>query len=129
MYKSKGTGKVRTVTANGGGAWSYTLVAADITAMGQGAETISATARDAAGNMSTAGTKGIVIDTQAPAAPSIGVVAGDDLVNAAEPGATISGPAEANATVNIPLGGQTRQVTGIRRGAVRHSVGGVGHPP
>ena len=59
-------GNTRTVTANSSGVWSYTLVAADITAMGQGNETLSATATDAAGNTSAAGTRAISVDTAAP---------------------------------------------------------------
>ncbi|MEI6303975.1 MAG: Ig-like domain-containing protein, partial [Betaproteobacteria bacterium] len=50
----------------GSGNWSYTLLAADITAMGQGAETLSVTATDAAGNTSSAGTRSISVDTLAP---------------------------------------------------------------
>lgn len=68
-----GSGNVRTVTANGSGAWTYTLVSADITAMGQGAETISATATDAAGNISAATTRAITIDTVAPTISSVGL--------------------------------------------------------
>ncbi len=56
-------GNVRTVTADGSGNWSYTLQASDITAMGQGAETISVTATDAAGNSSAVATRAIVVDT------------------------------------------------------------------
>ncbi|MDD5330247.1 MAG: Ig-like domain-containing protein, partial [Sulfuricella sp.] len=104
-------GNVRTVTANGAGSWTYTLVGADITAMGQGAETLSATATDAAGNVSAAGTRAITVDTVVPAAPAIGAVAGDNIINASETGAAISGTAEANATVNLSLGGNVRTVT------------------
>jgi hypothetical protein len=49
-----------------GTTWSYTLVADDITAMGQGPKTLSATQTDTAGNVSAAGTRGIVVDTQLP---------------------------------------------------------------
>jgi hypothetical protein len=66
-----GSGNVRTVTANGSGVWSYTLVTADITAMGQGSETISATATDAAGNTSSATTRAITVDTVAPSVSSV----------------------------------------------------------
>ena len=79
-----GTGNVRTVTANGSGTWTYTLVADDITAMGQGAETLSATATDAAGNTSVAGTRAITIDTIAPATPTIDTVAGDNTISSGE---------------------------------------------
>ena len=58
-----GTTRAATVT---GTTWSYTLVAADITAMGQGTETITATQTDAAGNVSTVASKTITVDTSAP---------------------------------------------------------------
>ncbi|EJL89222.1 hypothetical protein PMI15_00659 [Polaromonas sp. CF318] len=57
-----GAGNVHTVTANGSGVWSYSLVGADITAMGQGAETLSATQTDLAGNLSVAGTRAITVN-------------------------------------------------------------------
>ena len=56
-------GNTRNVSASSTGAWSYTLTGADITAMGQGEETLSATATDAAHNSSSAGTRSITIDT------------------------------------------------------------------
>ena len=104
-------GNTRTVTANSSGVWSYTLTAADITAMGQGAETLSATATDVAGNSGAAGTRSISVDTVAPVAPTINAVATDDIVNATEQTTAISGTTEANATVNLSLGGNTRTVT------------------
>ena len=48
--------------------WSYTLVAADIIAMGEGAETLRATQTDAAGNTSAARTRDVTVDTLAPTA-------------------------------------------------------------
>ncbi len=56
----------REVTADGSGNWSYTLTSADITAMGQGPETLRVTARDAAGNESDETTRDITIDTVPP---------------------------------------------------------------
>ena len=58
-------GNTRTATVSST-SWSYTLVAADIAAMGEGAETLSATQTDAAGNTSAAGTRDISVDTTAP---------------------------------------------------------------
>ncbi len=103
-------GNTRAATVTGT-TWSYTLVAADITAMGQGAETLSATQTDGAGNTSAAITRNITVDTIAPAAPTISLVAGDDIVNAAEAGSTITGTNEAGATVALSLGGNTRAAT------------------
>lgn len=56
----------RTVTANASGVWSYTLVAGDLTAMGQGDETISVSQTDKAGNTSAATKAVIEVDTVLP---------------------------------------------------------------
>lgn len=62
-------GQVRTVTADGSGNWSYSLVAADIGFMGQGAgKTLSATQSDPAGNVSAAVTRPITVSTSSSAA-------------------------------------------------------------
>ena len=115
-------GNTRTVTANAQGDWTYTLTAADITAMDQGSETLSVTARDAAGNTSTAATRAITVDTLAPVAPTISVVATDDVVNAGEQAASISGTAEANASVALSIGGNTRTVTASSGGAWAYTL-------
>ncbi|WP_350294863.1 Ig-like domain-containing protein, partial [Limnohabitans sp. Rim8] len=104
-------GTVRSVTANLLGAWAYTLTADDITAMGQGSKTVSATATDAAGNTSDPATRTLTVDTIAPAAPVINIVAGDDKINYAERGAAIIGTADAGTTVALTLGGNTYTVT------------------
>ncbi|MDO8811922.1 MAG: DUF4347 domain-containing protein, partial [Gallionella sp.] len=103
-------GNTRAATVSGTN-WSYTLVAADITAMGQGAETLSATQTDAAGNTSAAGTRAITVDTAAPATPTITAVATDDIINAAEAGSAITGTNESGATVALSIGGNTRAAT------------------
>lgn len=61
-----GAGNVRSVTADAQGAWTYTLVSDDYSAMGEGAETIRAIARDAAGNQSAEATRAVSIDTVLP---------------------------------------------------------------
>jgi Bacterial Ig-like domain/RTX calcium-binding nonapeptide repeat (4 copies) len=55
-------GQVRSAIV-AGTTWSYTLTAADITNMGQGAETVSVTQTDAAGNASAVATLAITVDT------------------------------------------------------------------
>ena len=105
---------VRSVTAAANGTWTYTLTSDDIAAMGQGAEALSATAVDAAGNSSAARTRAITIDTQGPSAPVFNAVAGDNLVNAAElaAGVTISGSAEVGSKLALTLGaGNVRGLT------------------
>jgi hypothetical protein len=91
-----------------GTSWSYALVPADITAMGQGAETLSVTQTDASGNTSAASTRAIMVDTAAPLALSINVVASDNIINAAEVASTITGSNEAGAKVALSIGGNTR---------------------
>ena len=46
--------------------WVYTLPPVDIAAMGEGAETVTATATDAAGNVSDASSYELIVDTVAP---------------------------------------------------------------
>ena len=72
-------GTTRTLNASDTGLWSYALSATDIVAMGQGAETLSATARDAAGNVSSAGTRPISIDTVFPTATAAITGASDNV--------------------------------------------------
>lgn len=96
-----------TVTANGSGAWNYTPTV-DMT---QGSHILTATATDAAGNVSAAsGSFTFVLDSLAPqipvitsltddVAPVIGQVISGGSTNDKTP--TLSGTAEAGATVKI----------------------------
>ena len=97
-----------------GSTWTYTLLGADITAMGQGDETLSATQTDVAGNISAPGTLAIKVDTLAPTVTGVNVSAGDD-INASEfaAGATITGTADAGGRVDITFADATtvRSVT------------------
>jgi hypothetical protein len=97
-------GNTRAATVTGT-TWSYTLTAADVTAMGEGPETLSATQTDPAGNISAAGMRNIMVDTVEPAAPVIDLVATDDTINVSEQTAIISGSNEAGAAVALSLGG------------------------
>ena len=58
-------GTVHAATVDGT-TWSYILEASDISAMGEGAETITATQSDAAGNTSLAASHTITVDTTSP---------------------------------------------------------------
>ena len=119
-----GSGNVQTVTANGQGNWSYTLQAADITAMGQGAETLSASATDVAGNLGTAATRDISVDTAAPTT-TITTVAGDNAINASElaTGVSVSGISEAGAQIALTLGsGNIHNVTANGSGAWTYTL-------
>jgi Ca2+-binding RTX toxin-like protein len=64
-----------TATADASGNWSRGFTTAQIPADGN--TTITATARDAAGNTSTTGTRSVLIDTVAPNAPTITNVTDD----------------------------------------------------
>jgi len=97
-----------TATANGAGAWSFTPA----TALGQGAHNFTATATDAAGNVSgPSAAYAITIDTTAPAVLTIGSVTDDvasitgaiangGLTNDTRPAIAGTG-AEANATISV----------------------------
>ncbi|MBX3566405.1 MAG: putative Ig domain-containing protein, partial [Sphingomonas sp.] len=90
-----------TVTASGGGAWSFTAAT-----LADGAHTVRATATDSVGNASGASaTINFTVDTTAPAAPAITVPANGSTVGTATP--VISGTAEANATVTVIVDGAT----------------------
>ncbi len=106
----------KTATADGSGNWSVNFASGEVPADGD--TTISATARDAAGNTSVAGTRAVVVDTAvaditAPDAPVIASVAGDNIVNAAEAtaGVAVAGTAEAGSTVEVTWGSATKTAT------------------
>ncbi|PIF78337.1 hypothetical protein CLU95_5522 [Variovorax sp. 54] len=125
VYDGEGAGKTLLGTALVGadGKWSFTPTAD----LSQGEHTITATATDLSGNVSTpTPVVGFTVDTAAPAAPTI-VAAEDDvgakqgaLVNGGvtdDPSPTLSGKAEANSTVTVydngrPLGTATADAAG-----------------
>ncbi len=119
-----GQGNTQTVTADANGNWQYTLSPADITALGQGAVSITATATDAAGNTGPAATGNITIDTIAPNAPTIATVAGDNVINQTEVNTTLTGTAEANAQVSLTLGhvNNARTVTADANGNWQYTL-------
>src|SRR5450631_2912981 len=90
-----------TAAANGSGAWTYTTAA-----LSNAGHSLTATATDAAGNVSTISSAlAVTVDTVAPVAPSItsfstdsGVV-GDGITN--DSTLTLTGSAEANSTVKV----------------------------
>ncbi|WP_237712974.1 Ig-like domain-containing protein [Serratia sp. M24T3] len=102
---SEGTTVLGTVTAGTNGAWSFTTAT-----LANGAHTFSATATDAAGNVSTATTLTLTVDTVAPAAitnltvtDNVGTITGT-LANGARTDdntPTLAGTTEANAIVSI----------------------------
>ncbi|HDH3497361.1 TPA: Ig-like domain-containing protein [Escherichia coli] len=102
-------GKTYTATVAANGTWALNVPAVDLAALGQGAQTITASVNDRAGNPGQA-THALTVDTVAPTV-TIATVAGDDIINNAEQlaGQTISGTttAEVGQTVTVTFNGQT----------------------
>ncbi len=89
-----------TATANASGAWSCAVSPA----IAQGAHNATARATDAAGNQSAlTAQRPFTVDSLAPAVPVINVPAANAFVTTTTP--TISGTAEANATVSVFVDG------------------------
>lgn len=105
--------KTYTATVAANGTWALNVPAADLAALGQGAQTITASVNDRAGNPGQA-THALTVDTVAPTV-TIATVAGDDIINNAEQlaGQTISGTttAEVGQTVTVTFNGQTWSAT------------------
>ncbi|EMV6554454.1 Ig-like domain-containing protein, partial [Escherichia coli] len=106
-------GKTYTATVAANGTWALNVPAADLAALGQGAQTITASVNDRAGNPGQA-THTLTVDTVAPTV-TIATVAGDDIINNAEQlaGQTISGTttAEVGQTVTVTFNGQNWTAT------------------
>lgn len=99
-----GTQSLETVVG-ADGTWAVTLPANALPATGNA--TLSVTASDLAGNVSTPATQTLTIDTTPPPAPTIQFTGGaDNYVNAAEKaaGVTLAGTAEADSTVKVTVG-------------------------
>jgi hypothetical protein len=103
----EGATVIGTGTSDGAGNFSIDV------ALGQGVHSITATATDMAGNASAASTAlSIAVDTSAPTAPTALVLAvaddsgssNSDRITSQTSGLTISGTAEANATVTLREG-------------------------
>ncbi|AWJ94861.1 hemagglutinin/hemolysin-related protein (plasmid) [Azospirillum baldaniorum] len=108
-------GATYTTTATNG-SWSINLATATPTSgslslNANGANPVSATATDAAGNISLAGTQTLTIDTTAPSAPTVTT----ELSNSTTP--TLTGTAEAGSTVTVTVGGATYTTTATNGGA------------
>ncbi|EPM0023331.1 Ig-like domain-containing protein, partial [Citrobacter farmeri] len=106
-------GKSYTATVSANGTWLVNVPASDLSSLGQGAQTITASANDRAGNPGQT-THGMTVDTVAPVV-TINTVAGDDIINNTEQqaGQTISGTttAEQGQTVTVTFNGQSWTAT------------------
>ncbi|WP_431223659.1 Ig-like domain-containing protein [Serratia sp. L9] len=103
-------GKTYTGTVDGSGHWSVTVPAADLQALPDGTPALSVVVTDAAGNSNTLNTT-VTVDATAPTL-TVNVIAGDDVLNAAEVLAsqTVTGSAslaDAGRTVTLTLNGKT----------------------
>ncbi|HGV2836859.1 TPA: Ig-like domain-containing protein, partial [Escherichia coli] len=105
--------KTYTTTLDASGNWSVGVPAADVTALGSGPQTVTATVTDAAGNSDNE-THTVTVNL---AAPTIGIntIATDDVINATEKGADlqISGTSNqpAGTTITLTLNGQNYTAT------------------
>ncbi|HCR1988300.1 TPA: Ig-like domain-containing protein [Enterobacter hormaechei subsp. steigerwaltii] len=103
-----------TTTVDASGKWSVGVPASDISALTDGTVTLSATITDSAGNSSTQ-THDVVVNT-ASVALTVNTLSGDDVINAAEAGASLvingSSAQFANSTqVTITLNGKSYTAT------------------
>jgi predicted RecA/RadA family phage recombinase len=105
-----------TATVQNDGTWSIPVTKADVTAMGEGNTNLSLTQTDPAGNISPPTMQSITVDTEAPEAPELNKVTGDNIINAreAEDGFDITGTGEPGATITLAgpalAGGNTATV-------------------
>jgi hypothetical protein len=92
----------QTVLVDSSTTWHTTLNNSTITGFGQGPESLTVVSTDAAGNTTNTPIS-LTVDTQAPSAPVISNVAGDDSISNAEAtaGFNITGTGEIGATVTL----------------------------
>ena len=109
-------GVSHTVIATAAGTWSSSYAASEVAA-GTYDATVTAVATDQAGN--TASASGSVhVDTQTMVTVNTATVETDGIVNLAEhsDGITLTGTAEAGASVSVTMAGFTRSVTALANG-------------
>lgn len=104
-------GTSKTVTVDSSGKWSATFSNSEIPKDGH--TTISASTTNAAGMVSAATTRSVMVDTLAPKQPTLGPVTGDNRITAVEKaaGITLTGIADPNSTVDVYWRGTERTST------------------
>ncbi len=109
-------GVTHTVTAAGDGTWSATFAAGEIP-QGTYDKTVSVTATDLAGNVTTT-TDSFRVDTEISAAMDASQLGGDNTANATEVagGFTLTGTAEPGSSVAVTMEGVTHTVTTAANG-------------
>ncbi len=116
-----GTGVIGTATANGSGVWSFDYTGITLA---DGSHSFTATAADAAGNVSAASLGfSVTVDTSAPLAPLFGSITddtgastSDEITN--DPTLILSGTSEANSVVEL-----TRVGVGVIGTATANAAG------
>lgn len=105
--------KTYTTTLDASGNWSVGVPLSDVTALGSGPQTITATITDAAGNSDDA-SRTVTVNLTAPTI-GINTIASDDVINATEKGADlqITGTSNqpAGTTITVTLNGQNYTAT------------------
>ncbi|HCO7062721.1 TPA: Ig-like domain-containing protein [Escherichia coli] len=105
--------KTYTTTLDASGNWSVGVPAVDVTALGSGSQTVTATVTDAAGNSDNE-THTVTVNLTAPTI-GINTIVTDDVINATEKGADlqISGTSNqpANTAITVTLNGQNYTAT------------------
>lgn len=106
-------GKTYTTTLDASGNWSVGVPAADVTALGSGVQTITASVSDRAGNSDDA-SRTVTVSLTAPVI-GINTIAGDDVINATEKGSdlALSGTSDqpAGTAITVTLNGQNYSAT------------------
>ena len=110
-------GVTQTTTVAGDGTWSVSYSSSQI-ASGTYDSTVEVTSSDAAGNSSTS-SHAVQIDTETSVTLDSGMAGGDAIVTSAEAqaGVTLTGTAEAGATVVVEIAGVSRTVTAAADGS------------
>ncbi|MWU83210.1 Ig-like domain-containing protein, partial [Escherichia coli] len=114
-----------TTTVDASGKWSVGVPASVISALADGTVTLSATITDSAGNSSTQ-THDVVVNT-ASVALTVNTLSGDDVINAAEAGASLvingsSAQFASGTQVTITLNGKSYTATIQSDGAWQTTV-------
>ncbi|MGD7786342.1 Ig-like domain-containing protein, partial [Escherichia coli] len=105
--------KTYTTTLDASGNWSVGVPAADVSALGSGPQTVTATVTDVAGNSDNE-THTVTVNLTAP---TIGInpIASDDVINATEKGADLQISGTSNqptgTTITVTLNGQNYSAT------------------
>lgn len=108
-----GSGAQHAATVAADGSWSYTIPASEVPA-GENSVTLTAVATDHVGNTSTI-TEQVAVDTIVRNFSHVDVIAGDDILNAAEraAGLTLTGTSEPYSTLVLHLANGSEVTTSV----------------